>query len=106
VLWTLAAFFVLMIFFAALPQIMFKKSERTLTVDSHGWSSQIGNQFGSRSWDEVASIQEDGEYIVITGKNGNALVVPERAFVSSPTKTEFLNDIQQWKSTYNSSASG
>jgi hypothetical protein len=100
-----AAWFLVMLpvttcLFAIFPQIMFKNSERILTVDSRGWSTQIGNKSGSRTWAQVESIEENAHSVIITGTNNNALIIPEFAFADSPTKQQFVADIKQWKEAY------
>ena len=82
--------------FAAFPQIVFKPQERTLEVGSEGWRSKIGRLTGSRAWSEVASIVEDGEAVMIKGTNGNALVVPSRAFESAEQRHQFVIDVRAW----------
>lgn len=99
-IWFLALLPVITVLFAAFPQIMFKNSERTLTVDSRGWFTQIGSKSGSKTWNEVESIRENAGSVVITGKNGNALIIPDFAFVASPTRQQFVADTQRWKEEY------
>lgn len=94
--WALVAFPVVVAGFAAFPQIVFKARERTLEVGSDGWSSKIGRLTGSRSWAEVASIDEEPEAVMIRGANGNALVVPSRAFESPEQRRQFVSDVRKW----------
>ena len=81
---------------AAVPQVLFKHTERILRVTPAGWHTQIGKRVGSRRWTEVASIKDDAGNIVITGKNQNALIVPPRAFPDTSFREQFLEDIQDW----------
>lgn len=81
-----------------LPQILFKCAERTLTVGPEGWSTQIGKLSGSRRWADVVSIQDGMNLIIITGKNGNALIVPNRAFPDLASRRQFLADVRYWHS--------
>jgi hypothetical protein len=83
--------------FALIPQLMFKSSERSLQVGPEGWSTQIGRQSASRAWAEVASIREASDAVVITGTNGNALVVPLRAFPDRASLQRFAIDSQAWR---------
>jgi len=92
----LVAFPLVVAGFAAFPQIMFKPQERTLEVSLEGWSSKIGRLTGSRSWSEVASIDEEAEVVMIRGTNGNALVVPSRAFESPEHRRQFVSDVRMW----------
>ena len=98
----LIAFLVVTAISSVLPQLLFKSQERILNVGPEGWDTQIGKKKGARSWGEVASVQEDSGKVVITNKNGNALIVPERAFISSDDRDRFYNDIKDWHATYKS----
>jgi hypothetical protein len=91
-----AAFPLVVAGFAAVPQIAFKPQERTLEVGSEGWSSKIGRLSGSRPWSEVASVEDETEAVLIRGTNGNALVVPSRAFVSPEQRQQFVSDVRSW----------
>ncbi|QRP63234.1 YcxB family protein [Rhodanobacter sp. FDAARGOS 1247] len=79
-------------------QILFKKEERVLSVGPFGWSTQIGNKSGARSWTQVAKIQETHDAVVIVGTNGNALIIPSRAFPDTMSQQQFLIDVQSWHS--------
>jgi hypothetical protein len=81
---------------AAVPQVLFKSAKRTLHVGPEGWSTQVGTVSGSARWCEVASIQERDGAILIESVNGNALIVPSRAFSDAATRQQFLSDIRQW----------
>jgi hypothetical protein len=98
--WFLAAQLAVTTLFAALPQLMFKGSERTLVVNAQGWSTQIGNKSGSRTWSEVASVGEDDGKVVIAGTNGNALVIPAGAFQDSRSRKQFMDDVQRWRNAH------
>jgi hypothetical protein len=84
--WSLAAISFLVLY----PQLLFKPQERTLTLDERGVSTAIGRHSGSRSWAEISSIHEDGDYIVLRSKKGNAFIVPPRAFPTAEERTKFL----------------
>lgn len=79
-----------------IPQILFKAQERRLDVTSDGWSTKIGTKSGSRKWAQVAAIEDLPESVIIQGANGNALVVPNRAFASEAQREAFVRSIQQW----------
>jgi hypothetical protein len=97
---TLAIFPVVVIIFAAYPQIMFKPHERILIVGPESWSSQVGNKSGSKCWTEVASVDTNKDNaVIITSKNGNALVVPVRAFESIAQQKQFTMDVCLWLKT-------
>lgn len=93
---SLAVFPVVVIGFAAFPQLAFKLQVRVLAVGPDGWSTTIGQTSGSRRWSEVAAVEEDGEAVVIQGTNGNALIVPGRAFKSADDRRQFLADARRW----------
>ena len=87
---------VVIIFFAAWPQVAFKSKERALRVGPDGWSTQIGSISGSRTWSEITSVKENPESLVITSKSGNALVVPLRALPDQSSWLQFVRDAQTW----------
>ena len=72
------------------PLWKFKPQRRTLTVDDDGLRTAIGTQSGEVQWSDFATVTEDGGNIVLTRKNGNAFVVPPRAFESAAMRGEFL----------------
>ena len=78
------------------PQIRFKPSHRSLTIEPAGLRTTIGKLSGSRSWSEIGAIVETGDEIVISGKNGNAFIIPRRAFKDEGHRQEFLRDAQTW----------
>jgi len=45
---------------------------------------------GSRHWIEGRVVRDTGEANEIIGVNGNALVVPRRAFTDAPSRAAFL----------------
>ncbi|MCB1838933.1 MAG: hypothetical protein KDI61_01555 [Alphaproteobacteria bacterium] len=81
-------------------QFMFKSSERVLTVDPDGWTTQVGVKSGKKSWQEIESVKEDRGKIIIASKNGNALIIPETAFPNSEFRHKFFTDAQEWKNTH------
>jgi hypothetical protein len=85
-----------MLFFALWPQIRFKPAERTLSVNPSGWTTSIGDVTGARAWNEIREIVEAPGTICIVGTNGNALVIPRRAFNTEAARHRFLADIRQW----------
>lgn len=87
---------IVILLMAAVPQILFKNAMRTLQIGPEGWSTVIGKNKGSRNWTEVASIHEDSGAVIITSRNGNALIVPARAFQTTDTKERFIRDIRAW----------
>lgn len=96
--WSSVAFLIVIAISALVPQLLFKRKERKLEVNRDGWSTTIGNKSGAKKWSDIASIQESEESIVIQGNNSNALIIPDRAFVSKNQKESFLQDVKQWHS--------
>jgi hypothetical protein len=85
-----------MVLFPLWPQIRFKPSMRSLSIDPSGISTTIGKLSASRDWNEVNSIVDNNEEIVIVGKNRNAFIIPKRAFQSDAARQEFLRDATHW----------
>ncbi|WP_244547594.1 YcxB family protein [Bradyrhizobium sp. OK095] len=83
--------------FVALPQIMFKPEERTLTVCEDGIATSIGKKSASVKWKEIAAIQDLPEIAAMMGKNGKAFLIPRRAFNSENEKSDFLTAVRTWQ---------
>ncbi len=75
--------------FALYPQLRFKPQERVLALDADGVATTIGKRGGTVRWSEVREVRDEGA-VTIEGTNGNALVVPERAFISSEQRRAFV----------------
>ena len=69
-----------LLLFPLWPQLRFKPQRRILTIDSMGWTTQVGNLHGSRSWAAVRSVEDRPDAITLVSSNGHALIVPNRAF--------------------------
>jgi len=87
----------LIIFFILFPQLMFKPHERTLIVSEGGIDTRIGRKSGTLKWEEVAAIQDMPDLTTIVGKNGNAFLIPNRAFDSEKDRSEFLASVRHWQ---------
>jgi hypothetical protein len=72
------------------PQIMFKPKTRIILMGSDGIETSIGNISARRTWGEMRSVLEEDGSIVLTVKNGNAFIVPARAFPSADVRADFL----------------
>ena len=72
------------------PMMMFKPQERTLTLNDEGLATTIGERVGTRAWTEIDAVRERDGYIEIIVRNGNAYIVPPRAFRSTSERYEFL----------------
>jgi len=85
------------IFFILFPQLMFKPHERTLIVGEGGIDTRIGRKSGTVTWEKVAAIQDTPDLTTIVGKNGNAFLIPNRAFNSEKDRREFLASVKHWQ---------
>jgi hypothetical protein len=81
------------LFFVAFPQVAYKSAERSLTVHQTGVETTIRRRTGSVTWDEVAQIEDAGQFIYIVRRNGNAFTIPGRAFDSDRQRADFLASI-------------
>jgi len=80
-----------------ISQLLFKGDERILEVGPDGWSTQIGKKRSSRGWAELAPVKDESGVVVIASKQGNALLIPDRAFESAGQRSEFLQDVRRWQ---------
>ncbi len=81
----------------AYPLLMFKPSPRTLTADESGIVTSIGKKSGRRSWAEIGAINESAEGgVIISVRNGNAFIVPLRAFHSAKARADFVEATRGW----------
>ena len=87
------------VFFSLWPQIRFKPETRMLTIDPKGWTTRIGDLQGSRTWATVRSVEDSPDAITLVSSNGNALIVPNRAFPNQVAREEFLHDARRWQAT-------
>lgn len=101
----LAMFPLVVLGFSSWPQIRFKRSERWLAVGPSGWSSRIGNLAGSKSWNEVASVELGEGCVLLVSMGGNALIVPARAFADAALMMQFARDAMLWHQAARSIAS-
>lgn len=84
-------------FFILFPQLMFKPHERTLTVSEGGIDTSIGRKGGTVKWEEIAAIQDAPDLTTIVGRNGNAFLIPNRAFNSEKDRSVFLASVRHWQ---------
>jgi len=76
------------------PLLKFKPEARTLEIGSDGISTSVGKRSGRRACSEIRSASAQDDEIVILGKNGNAFIVPTRAFPSAKEHQHFLSFAQ------------
>ncbi len=84
------------LFLILFPQIMFKPQVRTLVFDRNGIRTKIGKKTGTISWQEIDNISDTEGTIVISRKNLNAFLVPQRAFQSEQERVSVLTTVQAW----------
>jgi hypothetical protein len=85
-----------LVLFPLWPQIRFKPQVRTLEVDESGFRTTIGRLKGSRRWSEIGSVQDDGNTVVLTTSQGNAMLIPRRAFPAGIDRQQFVVDVRAW----------
>ena len=78
------------------PQFRFKPQVRTLELDESGFTTSIGRLNGSRRWFEIQAVRDDGNTLVITGRNGSAMIIPRRAFGEGVDRQQLVADIEAW----------
>jgi hypothetical protein len=76
------------------PLVMFKPQVRTLEIDQDGISTTIGRRSARRAWVDIRSVSEQDGYIIILNRNGNAFIVPPRAFASMEERQGFVSFLQ------------
>lgn len=92
----LVATFTSIVLFSVWPQIRFKPQTRVLTLNAEGFKTTIGTRSGQRHWRDIRQIEEHEGTIVIIGNNGNAMIVPRRAFATDADRRDCLQTVQQW----------
>lgn len=86
--------------FALYPLAKFKPQTRLLTIDRAGLATSIGKLHGEVPWSGVDAIVGQQELIIIQRTNGNAFIIPARAFASSDSRAAFLSAARDaWSGT-------
>lgn len=81
----------------AYPLFMFKPAPRILTADESGIRTSIGKKSGMRKWADVGAVNESAEGgVIISVRNGNAFVIPPRAFYSAKIRADFVEAARNW----------
>jgi hypothetical protein len=81
---------------AVYPQIMFKPQLRTLELLPDHIRTTIGSQNKTLTWSEVARVETDDGFLIITGRSGNAFVVPPTAFANGLDLETVLAQATAW----------
>jgi hypothetical protein len=82
--------------FALFPQLAFKPQVRVLELLPEEIRTSIGSIRKILQWSEVAKIERDGDFIVITGRNGNAFLIPPMAFTDRSQIGSILLQLRAW----------
>jgi YcxB-like protein len=77
-------------------QVRFKPQTRLLTLNADGFTTAIGAQSGQRRWQDIQRVEDHDGTILIVSKNGNAMIIPRRAFASDADRQSCFVSIQQW----------
>ena len=81
--------FVVVGFMVICPQLKFKAAERTLRLDGDGIAGVIGRTRYQRPWKSVRLVEDRGDSLALVMANGNAFVVPDRAFADAIERDHF-----------------
>ena len=76
------------------PILAFKPQMRTLTVEDSGVSTSIGTKSKVYEWKEFSRVTDENGTIVISLKNLNSFIVPQRAFETDLSRIAFLNFVK------------
>jgi hypothetical protein len=78
------------------PQLMFKPQVRWLELDETGCRTVINSRHAVRPWSEIRSVDDDGDTVILTGRQNSAMLIPRRAFAGGPDRAQFVADITRW----------
>jgi hypothetical protein len=81
---------------ALTPQFLFKPQRRVLRVGPDGLRTTIGTKSGEFSWRDIARVERDGAYVVVTNRNLNAFIIPVAAFPTAASCESALAEWQVW----------
>jgi hypothetical protein len=81
---------------ALYPQIMFKPQLRTLELLPHEIRTSIGSKNKILAWSEVAHLEREDGFLIITGRTGNAFVIPPSAFTDGIDIDTVLAQAKAW----------
>jgi len=73
-----------------------KTQKRTLSISPDGIATKIGSKAGKVSWKAVDSIIVEKDHIFITGKSGDAFIIPSSAFTSEDLCNQFIDLAKQY----------
>lgn len=74
----------------AYPQFLFRREVKALRLDGEGIERAMGGERLRRPWQELRSVVDHGSYIALTMIEGNAFIVPTKAFADPGQREEFI----------------
>jgi len=86
-------------FVLILPLVVFMRAKtgmRLLTISPGGISTKIGSLQGRITWQQIKTVQEKDDYILIAAASGNAFFIPNRTFATRYQKDEFATKALAW----------
>ena len=81
---------------ALAPQVLFKPQTRVLRVHPDGLETAIGTKAGKVGWRDIAQIERQDDYVIVTGRNLNAFIVPVAAFPDARACNEAIAQWRAW----------
>ncbi len=78
------------------PLLRFRRIARSLSISPQGWRSRVGGARIERRWQDVQSVMELRDYILIVSLRGGAMVIPRRAFASLTDWRRFVQASKRW----------
>ena len=84
------------VFLALYPQLRFKPQTRTLELRPDSIFTSIGKREKTLLWRDIARIERDGDSLVITGRSGNAFIVPPSAFSNGHSIDSVYAQANEW----------
>lgn len=88
--------FVPIFFMILYPIFMHKPQVRKLHIDKEGIKTTVAAKSAAIKWESIESILKDEKYIYINGKNGNAFVIPDRAFKDKEMRNSFFSVLMSY----------
>ena len=85
------------LFLAGYPLVRFKPQMRTLALLPTGIATSIGTQSKAYQWSEVATLENDSGFVIITFRNLNAFIVPPEAFDGVSHSQAVLAQCSEWR---------
>jgi hypothetical protein len=73
-----------------------KTAKRTLKVSRRGIRTEIGRSREQYAWKKVGEVTDTRQFILIALTNGNAFLIPHRAFPGVEQREQFLTETRLW----------